>query len=182
MLKFSVRIGRKAMTLGGDNSKAAIACSSAILSVSNTCSRLVTQCNLPCMEIRSISEFDMHKIRWPAGLKCHCHRWQGATRGLRRLDPTTRATCEGRGGIATRAVPLVCRVLAWRGARGSEPRAARGTRAMQRWPRPQAFTGAGGCDRRVSRKAFQPCMGLRGAAIVMPLLFCGECSHYVFIH
>ena len=43
------------MTLGGDSSKAAIARSSDILSVCNTCSRFVTQCNSTCMEILSIS-------------------------------------------------------------------------------------------------------------------------------
>ena len=55
-----------------------------------------------------------------------------------------------------------------------------GTRAMQLWPRPQAPTGAGGCDRRVSRRAFQPCMGRGCAAFSVPLLFAGECRWYGF--
>ena len=42
------------MTLRGDSSKAAIARSAVILSVSNTCSRFVTQCNSTCMEIRMV--------------------------------------------------------------------------------------------------------------------------------
>ena len=53
--QFAVRIGRKAMTLGGDSSKAAIARSAVILSVSNTCSPFMTQCDSTCMEIRSLS-------------------------------------------------------------------------------------------------------------------------------